>query len=473
VTTALAGCGAKPKPKATPAPATATSPAEPGAGGPLTEPEPRPVERTRGGVELGTALDGAGDARDEVLAAAKELAKDRAAAVAKLLAHKERAKATVVALLGSQNLDELIGAMLVLQAAGDPTGARAESQDAVLGLLDHEVLAVRDVAWETAAKIADGAALAGLLPHLVPERKLAVVRLLAAWDGEPVREALWSAITSPDAELAIEAALAASAPGKSSDEALEKRLKDLAAGSDAELRLALVMYRRLAAADAKAPLPSKAAVDRALASKDEPLVLEAIRSTLAFQPEDRTPLYEQLAQDPRAAVRAVTSEMLARHTPADAKVLVDKLLGDPEGEVRMAAVSARARIGPPAERVAALLPKLSDSHRGVRLAAAVSLAGPDLVALALDALVKQIEREDSDGRKSILGALASAPGRLGPSAVIDLIPSADKKLAVAAHFAISTASGQDFGDDVGAWKGWLDKRYPPPPPAPPAPEKKP
>lgn len=474
----LLACGEKPKAPVTrkgtaPIATTAGPTNEAGPGG---EVPPKPLDRTRGGVELGPALEAAGEARAAVREAAMGLAKDRAAGVKGLVAAGPAAKTAVLALLGSENLDELIGAMQVLAAEGDPTGARAEGQDAVLGLLGHAVGEVRDTAWETAAKIADGAALAKLLPSASPERQRAIVRLLASWDGEPVREALWGLIGGADGDLAIEAALAASAPQKRLDPATAERLRALSQAEDERrMRLALVLYRRFAD-NAGAPAsksdkheaPSKDTIDRALASKDEALLLEGIRSTLHFAPEEREPLYEQLAKDPRAAVRAVTAEVLARHAAGAAGRLVDGLLGDPEGDVRMSAARARARFGPPEERVKALVPKLQDGHRGARLAAAVSLARPELVSLAAKDLARQLLRESGEARNVLLGALASSHDREGVGVVVDALGHADKTLSNAAFYALMTATGLDFGGDAGKWRAWLDKTYPPPPP-PPAP----
>ncbi len=226
---------------------------------------------------------------------------------------------------------------------------------------------MRDVAWETAAKVADGVEMAKLLPTLPQDKALAVTRLLAAWDGEPVQAALWQLVTGSDAELAIEAALALSAPGKSPGPFVSERLQALLKdASDAHLRLVLIVNRRFPHGPKDKPTTAmKDAIDRALSSKDEPLVLEGVRSTSLFPAEEREPLYEQLALDPRPPVRAVTAEMLARHgVDAAAVALLDKLLKDAEGDVRMAATSARARLGTPEERVKVLEPLLLDGHRG-------------------------------------------------------------------------------------------------------------
>jgi len=473
---AASGCGPKPKAKAKVVVVGATTPSDPaGPEAPVEKPE----ERTRGGVDLGVALESAGAARAEVFAAAQLLSKDRPAAVAQLIGLKGAAKATVLALFESRNLDELIGALLVVQADGDPTGTRADASEQVFALLDHEVGAVRDVAWETASKVADGAGLAKLLPGLAHDKALAVVRLLAAWDGEPVQTALWQLVTGADAELAIEAALALSSPGKGAGSHVSAQLEGFVKdASDAHLRLALIVNRRFPH-DPKAKLSAvmKDAIDRALSTKDEPLVIEGVRSTALLPAEEREPLYEQLALDPRPAVRAVTAEMLARVTTATSStVLLGKLLTDAEGDVRMAAASARAQIGTPAERLAALQPLLTDNHRGVRLAASLSLAQPDMVALCSELLVKQLDREDDEGRKVILGALTSSSNRVGLLTVIDMLGGSDTKRAVAAHFALTSATKQDFAVDIGAWKAWLDKTYPAPAapaPAATAPDKEP
>lgn len=456
------GCGKKPKPHPTPprtaAGAPATAPAVP------TPPPESPPTRTRGGVELASALEEAGDARERVFAAADLLARERPAGVKRLIAEKTRAKATVLALLESLNLDELIGALEVLQADGDPTGARAQAADKVFALLDHEVAAVRDAAFETAPLVADGAALAKLLPDLAPDRKVAVVRLLAGWDGASIDDALWPLVAGSDTDLAIEAALAATSPEKRLSDTIASRIRELLAeADDHELRLGLMMLRRLEAnagtpAADRLPAWRKAAIDRALQSKDAALMLEGVRSSRALAVADREPLYEQLVLDPRSAVRAVTAEVLVHHRGKARDTLVAKLLEDAEGEVRMAAAGARARFGSPKDRRAALTPLLHDPNRGVRLAAAMSLADRELITGSVPLLVKQLGRETSQGTKSILGALTQSGDKEALLAVIELIGGEDKNLAVAAHFALKNATGQDFEDDLGAWRGWLEQR---------------
>lgn len=469
-----AACGGKPKPKP-PAAATTSAPtAGPGAeaGAPAPTVADRPQARTRGGVDLEAALADTGEARERILAAARALAEDRADGVRRLVAEGSAARQTVLALLASDNFDELIGAMRVLAAAGDPSGARPDANDAVFALLDHEVGAVRDVAWQTASLVADGAALARLLPGLPRERKLAVVRLLAGWDGAPVEDALWALVTGDDAELAIEATLAASAPGKVASTKMAARMKELiSAEREDHLRLALILHRRMPPAPdplikARVAPSTRAAIDRALQSKEEALVLEGVRATLALPPEEREPLLEQLVLDPRPAVRAVTAEVLGQHTTKARAKLVEKLLEDPEGDVRMAAIAARARFGSDDEKIAALSALLSEAHRGVRMAAAMSLAAPELVERTTATLVQQLEREDAEGDKAILGALASADKRAPLAALIQLVGDSDKTRAVAAHFALTTATGKDLGVDLAAWRAWLDERHPPPPPPP-------
>ncbi len=90
-----------------------------------------------------------------------------------------------------------------------------------------------------------------------------------------------------------------------------------------------------------------------------------------------------------------------------------------------------------------------------------------MVARCAATLVKHLDREDDEGRKVILGALASSADRVGLLTVIELLADPDSKRVVAAHFALTAATKQTFGVEVGPWKGWLDKQFPPPPaPAP-------
>lgn len=483
----LGGCGGKPKPKPSPAAATTEGP----GGGPSSpsapaEPEPPPERRTRGGVDLSAALDKAGDAAERIFAAAKKLSRDRAAGVAELLAEKTTAGPTVLALLGSHNFDELIGALQAVGADGDPLGVRAAAGDGVLALLDHEVGQVRDAAWATASKVADGEGLAKLLGAVGPDKKLAVVRLLAAWDGAAIEAALWPLVVADDGALATEAALALSAPGKHPSPELVTRLEALANdGDEARATRGLVMLRRFGVAPSAR---HKAAIDRALAGKDEALVLEGVRGAEAFALDESLPLFEQLALDPRTAVRATAAEALgvvtgkSRDAAGKAGPLLDKLLADGEGDVRMAAVAARAKVGTVEERLARLTPLTTDAHRGVRLAATVSLASPELIGAALPTLTARLGREERSTQRVILAAMCASGDRAAIGTVIDLI--GDPKLAVPAHSAIvDFADGEDFEVDLARWHAWLDKRIPPPPapantptapattpPAPPAPK---
>jgi hypothetical protein len=460
VAAALGACGEKPKAKPE---ILAPAPVEP-------TPEPStPVEsRTRGGVDLAAALESAGDVRQAVLDGALLLHKDRASGVAMLTAAKSAARATVVALFESKNIDEVIGALSVASSDGDPVELGKDRIGLVMGQLDHEVAAVRDVAWDAAPKVADGAALATMLPSASAERKLGLVRLLAQWDGAPVQDALWSLVEGEDATLALEAALAMSSVGKTLGATGTERVAKLLAGSEAKSRLGLLLQRR--AGDGK-PAGLKEAIDRALVSKDEALVIEGVRATTAFPADEREPLYEQLAQDPRLAVRSVTAEVLGVHGRGLALdkqgptiALVTKLLADIEGDVRMAAARARSMVGTVAERKAALEALLAEGHRGVRMAAAVSMAEPDLIEACAEALAKQVVKEEREGRATILGALASSKNRSALLAVTALLDSSDNATIVAAHFALTSATKQDFATKRAAWEAWLDKTYPPPAP---------
>ena len=460
----LAACGGKPKPRQAPPTATAEGP----GGGPVESPtpvEPEPERRTRGGVDLGDALKKAGDAGERVFGAAQKLSKDRAAGVAGLVAEKTAAGPTVLALLGSRDFDELIGALQAVATDGDPLGVRAAAGDGVLALLDHPVGEVRDAAWTTATKVADGEALAKLLAAVEPERKTAVVRLLAVWDGVVIEGALWPLVVGDDAALATEAALALSAPGRSASPELTTKLEALANdGDEVRATRGLATLRRLGGA---LSARRKAAIDRALAAKDEALVIEGVRGAEAFPIDEALPLFEQLALDPRTAVRATAAEALGavsakgKDAAAKAGPLLDKLLADGDGDVRLAAVSARAKVGTVDERVGKLSALLTDPHRGVRLAATVSLASPELVGASLATLTTRLGREERASQRIILGAMCASGDRAAIGAVIDLI--GDPKLAVPAHTAMVDLSGEDYEVDLARWHAWLDKRIPPPP----------
>lgn len=471
----FAACGEKPRPK--PKPQAAEQDVEPGPAGPTPEPMKKP-ERTIGGVDLDDALAKAGDRRDDVLATAKLFAEDRQAAVRRAVDIGPPAAAMTLALLGSANLDELIGAMEVAKRKGDPVGVRGGMLEGVLALLNHDVAAVRDVAWETAALVADGPALAAMLPKQSKERQVDVVRLLAAWDGPEVRTALWGLVRAADPagrDLATEAALALSGPGKPLDAAQRAELDKLGAlavpgpEGDEAARLTLLIYRRTGLeAGIIAATPPSALVDRALASSALPLALEGVRAVASLPAADRPARFATLAADPRPAVRAVLTEVIATHATASleasaaAEKALDALVADGEGEVRVAALRARARVGKDEGKVKVLSAALTDPNRGVRLAAMTLLAQRELVALAADALADALKRADEGVQRSLVNALVDAKTRAAMKIVVQALDG-EKNLARTALLALVRVSGETTPGERGAWMTWLDRAYPPAP----------
>lgn len=469
----LAGCGKKPTPRADVA-------SDRVASAPRVTPDvaveaPEPVTRTLGGIELAPLVD-AGPQREVILEAAMVLAENRKKGVGALIAAGPAAGRVVVALLESKSIDEILGALEVVAADGDPTQSRESAMEAVLGLIGHEVALVRDRAWELAPTIANGEALLALLDRIDPSRKAAVVRLLENWDSAPIRGALAALTRGADAELAREAAFALTTPARpSSAEAVALTTELLA--SPTQVSLGLTLVRRL-----PAPLPAELArtasviIDKTLLSDDLALVLAAIRATVVLPVEDRIPLLEQLGRDGREEVRRVVAETLALTTTTSSASLarivevVDRLLDDDAGSVRIAAIRARGTLSTGPEHAAsaatALARKLGDGNRGVRLAAVVALCQPAYGEASRTVLDAQIGRENKPDRALILEAMAASQSRPLIEAVIAKLDGG--MLVPIAHQALVAASGVDLPATQADWMGWLDQHHPAPKaPAPP------
>lgn len=464
-TLVIAGCGKKPTPRADVTQDRVAS--APRVAPDAVVESSEPVTRTLGGVELAPLVD-AGPQREAVIEAAMTLAQDRKKGVDALIAAGPAAKRVVVALLASKSIDEVFGALEVVTSEGDPTQSRDEAMEPVLALISHEVAVVRDRAWELAPKIANGEALLALLSRIEPSRKGAVVRLLEHWDSAPIRKALAELTRGADAELAREAALALTTPARpGSAEAVALSSELLA--SPGQVALGLTLIRRL-----PAPLPAELAraasevIDRLLLSDDLALVLAATRATVVLPVEDRIPLLEQLGRDGREEVRRVVAETLAVAGPTPTASLsrilevLDRLLDDDAGSVRIAAIRARGALSTAPEHAAAaaaaLARKLGDGNRGVRLAAVVALCHPAYGETSRALLEAQLGREEKPDRALILEAMAASESRPLIEAVISKLDGG--VLVPVAHQALVATSGVDLPATQADWMAWLDKRHP-------------
>lgn len=475
---ALTGCGKKPGPKAdvsTPGSRTSSAPIKP-----VVSPEPK-VQRTLGGIELDGLVE-AGAAGEAIIESALGLSSDKAKGVAGLVAGGAASGRVVRALLASKSIDEVTGALEVLAADGDPSQSRKLVVEPLLGLLGHEVALVRDRAWTLAPLVVEGDDLLALVKRVEPAQKATVIRLLETWDSETIRVELAKLARGEDRELGREAAYALTTPTRpASPEALTLASDLLTAPASRPLGLAVV--RRL-----PGPLPTdlqklvSRTIDESLMGQDLPLILAAARATVVLPIEERLPLLEQLGRDAREDVRRVAAETLGLLSGAPADTLtrvvevLDRLLADPEGMVRIAAIRARATlsVSPELAPVAAtaILQKLQDGHRGVRLAAAVGLAQPAYATHSKAALEAQLLREDKPGRALILEAMAASKSRDLVEIVISKLDGG--VLVPAAYQALTAASGKDFRAVAADWRPWLDETFPAPaPPAPKAEEKPP
>lgn len=443
---------------------------------PAAPPEPE-VLRTLGGIELGPLVE-PGPASESIVESALALTDNREKGVRGLIAAGPAAKKVVLALLASKSFDELTGALEVLEAEGDPTESRPGAVEPLLALMTHEVNFVRDRAWELAPKVVEGEDLLRLVKRVEPEQRATVIRLLELWDSTEIRAELALLAQSPDAELSREAAYALTTHARPISPEAVGMVTELLT-SPARRALGLTTARRLAGTlpPELTPVVSRT-IDESLLSEDIELVLAATRATALLSIEDRLPLLEQLGRDGREDVRRVAAEALgstsastATNTTRRAIEVLDRLLADPEGTVRIAAIRARGEISQAPELAAdaarALAQKLQDGHRGVRLAAAVVLAQPAFAAESKALLVSQLGREDNSGQAVILEAMATSKSRALVEAVIEKLDGGP--LVPIAHQALSTVAGKDFPASAADWRPWLDETFPTPVEAPKAP----
>jgi hypothetical protein len=464
------GCGEKPKPRSPPVP-TAPQPTNP-----PTTPEPPPaLERTPGGIELNPLVP-EGPEGLAIIDAAKNLARDKTA-ISRLKAAGPTVKSLVIALLASQSLDEVLAALDLIAAENDPTTARAAIAADItplVALLGHEVREVRDRAWQVAPLVANGEVLVALLDKAnTPETKRGVIRLLAEWDSPAVRDGLARVIRGADRDLASEAVLALARPDRDKLEEAATLAIELCNSEETRV-LGLSLAHRLPQAALKAhAAPLTKAIDAALADRStSPDALSpAIRAAANLPRSEHLPLLVQLAGDPDPTVQRVALETLGTlggDLGQDAIAAVDKALDDLEGEVRIAAVRTRAALAlapsktPESLEKAAstLVPKLSEGHQGVRLAAVAVLAAPDFAPWSAEPLKGRVTAETGPSRELVLTALASSKHRTLASIVVDKLTDSD--LRPAAHLALTTAAGRDLPADVGSWQAWLDSLGPTP-----------
>jgi hypothetical protein len=467
----IAGCGKKPGPRP-------DASSERIASAPRVSPDavveaPEPVTRTLGGVELAPLVD-AGPQREVIIEAAMVLAENRKKGVSALVAAGPAAGRVVVALLASKSIDEILGALEVLATDGDPTRSREQAMEPVLALIGHEVALVRDRAWEMAPTIANGEALLALLDRIEPARKGAVVRLLEHWDSAKIRNTLATLTRGADAELAREAAFALTTPARPGSAEAEALTTELLSSPD-KVSLGLTLVRRMPSPlSAGLAKTASQVIDKTLLSDELALVLAAIRATVVLPVEDRIPLLEQLGRDGREEVRRVVAETLALTESAPSASLariievVDRLLEDDAGSVRIAAIRARSALSTGPEHAAnasnLLGKKLGDGNRGVRLAAVVALCHPAYGEASRALLDAQILREEKPDRALILEAMAASGSRPLIEAVIAKLDGG--VLVPVAHQALVAASGVDLPATQADWMGWLDKQHPRPEPEP-------
>lgn len=463
---AVTGCGKKPSTQSD----ASSSRRQSAPVRPAAPPEPE-VLRTLGGIELGPLVE-PGPASESIIESALALTDNREKGVHGLIAAGPAAKKVVLALLTSKSFDELIGALAVLEADGDPTESRPGAVEPLLNLLTHEVNVVRDRAWELAPKVVEGEDLLRLVKRVEPAQRATVIRLLELWDSTEIRVELALLAQSPDIELSREAAYALTTSARPiSPEAIGMVTELLTSPRRA---LGLTTARRLGALPAELTPVVSRTIDESLLSEDTELVLAAIRATTLLGIEDRLPLLEQLGRDGREDVRRVAAEALGSVPSAGANTtrraieVLDRLLADPEGTVRIAAIRARGEISQAPELAAdatrALAQKLQDGHRGVRLAAAVVLAQPAFAAESKALLVSQLGREDNPGQAVILEAMATSKSRALVEAVIEKLDGGP--LAPIAHHALVNVVGKDFPATAADWRPWLDEVFPVPAEAP-------
>lgn len=431
------GCSDKPKSSAPPPVAPQTSPNN----GPVGSMESAgPTTRTIGGVELGIVA-------EPVRVAAMRLAKDRKAGVAALVAQGPVAHDAVLALLGSASLEEVVGALEVVAADGDPTKTRHDAAAKVTALLSHDAEGVRAAATRVAELLDDPQAFIALVKSDKLEARVTGVRLLGGWGGAEVEALLVPLIA--DESLGLEAALAMSTPGKVG--AVSQRVLDAATvaiapeATPTTLRAGLTLLRRLAK-----PVPPEAA-ERALKSTDIDLAIEGVRASPSS-------VLLSLGADPRAEVRRALAEEAWRIETSDARTaLVNALAKDADDRVRAASAMALVKTGGgTAAPMDALLTDSVDAVRKAAIAATTTL--PE--AEASTRLATRLQSANDDDKVFITWALERVPGRAAVDVLIGAL--ADKSYGPVAHIVLQRRSGKDFPPEVEKWRAWADAEYPAP-----------
>ncbi|MCC6620426.1 MAG: hypothetical protein IT385_04180 [Deltaproteobacteria bacterium] len=435
----LPACGDKPKPKPAPPPSAPQA-----TGGPVGSLESAPPNmKTTGGVDLTGAA-------DPVRVAALQLATNRKKGVDALVAAGKDAGPVVVRLLGSAGLNELLGALEIVALPDDPAGAHAGAMPGVLALLGHDAPDVRAAAARIADGVQDPAPFIVLAKSEGAAGRVEAIRLLGRWSGAEVEATLLPLLGTSEG-LALEAALALGAPGKTASPAVTEAAAAAARSTVADQRLAgFVLSRRLGLA-----VPAEA-IDQALADLNDPIVAEAIR---AAAPDRLATIVK--TPDAPPLVRRVVAEQLGRLSAgAERDALVDAAAADPAAEVRATLAPTLVAIG---EGGGSVMDKLLvDDDAGVRRAA---LAATTLLpaAEAVTRLRARLAASSDDDKNFILWALGRVPDRSAVDLLIDNLT--DPVGGPVAGIVLQVRSGKSFSD-VAAWRAWADEAFPPAPEAP-------
>lgn len=193
-------------------------------------------------------------------------------------------------------------------------------------------------------------------------------------------------------------------------------------------------------------------------------IISSIRKLLPESPQQRRrKLMERLA-NPDADQRREGVLMLGEKEPSQwdvtPRILSIMAQGDPNPQVRATAVSVLGQLDRPEEMIATLTATARDDSPEVRRETLRALAdqdNPKISAILLERLQKDHE---SSLRSEAARQLARFPQNDVINALIAALADEEFSVTYEARHSLATITGEDFGYDPGAWRGYIKTRSP-------------
>ncbi|MGM0575748.1 MAG: HEAT repeat domain-containing protein [Myxococcota bacterium] len=410
-------------------------------------PEPSKATGERAGPVTpgGVPLEDVGPA---VRREAMRLARDRAEAVDRLVEVGAEARPTLRALLRSDNLAEVRGAVEWYDRVR-PEGATED----LAAILDHPA---RDVRERVVAVLANleapeaGAALARRLG--VEEAPLLRARIADALRLSEARGAVPALLKALDADHELVVARAGYAAAALGDGETAEALAERAGGEGV-----LPAYGALYGLRRAGEAPPLSTLEAALGRDDVRVATEATRALEHVEGAEAVgPLLERAAGDERPAVRRAALEVRAAREPDEAAATARRALDDDAPEVRVTVLAVLSAAMAPAERLETLVAHVDDASPLVRAAAAVYVertadeAEGDAAAEALRSRLP--EEEDPMARRRLVRALGALGGRETARALLPVVSREGDPARDDAREALQRITGQDGGYAEAKWR---------------------